>query len=289
MSEGVVISSSGVLLMFFYMKVWSQSDTDLLGQSCRFATITIRVIIGSLIGFLYFLSFSARIRGPESLIDALIIQTTVGSLTGAFTCIPVSAIRFQVLLPDSIWSCLSILFIVSQTIGFASNSYTVWEDSILFFFQATIGFTAAFRCLRQSDPATRTYGIYQSIAFIMLGRVAFYSQRCREEQMPYCHTTYFGTSGNLAVSVPVDIAIILPMIAKRYLLSHTNRSSLMNPRFHSFAFFGLLLNAIVWALITAENGEWFESLPGGLLKAWRIRIAQLVLVVSFPASIATFI
>jgi hypothetical protein len=41
-------------------------------------------------------------------------------------------------------------------------------------------------------------------------------------------------------------------------------------------------------LISAENGEWFEALPGGLVKAWRIRIAQLILVVGFPAAIAAF-
>lgn len=45
----------------------------------------------------------------------------------------------------------------------------------------------------------------------------------------------------------------------------------------------------MWALIDTQNGKWFEAFPDGTLKAWRVRIAQLLLVVDFPVSITAFV
>jgi phosphatidylinositol glycan class O len=235
MGKGIVISGLGTFLLLFYLKVTPPGGVEIPPQSFKSASMTKRVLVGSSAGFLYTLSLWACAKGAEGLTDCFVFQTTIGGLVGAVTCIPKTNNRPLVLSANSSWSYLSVLFILSQTIGFASNSYTVWEDNVLLFFQATFGFLAAFRCLRQPNPATRTYGVYQSILFTMLGRVAFYSQRCREEQMPDCHTTYFGSSGYPAFVqniIPLGIAVLLPMIVKRYLSAHTYRVSLIKTRLY---------------------------------------------------------
>ncbi len=66
------------------------------------------------------------------------------ALTSAAAAVTLSLFRdggktLANLVPSNIWGWLAVVFTVSQSVGFASNSYTIWEDSILLFFLGTFG------------------------------------------------------------------------------------------------------------------------------------------------------
>lgn len=127
------------------------------------------------------------------------------------------------LLPASFWGWLSVVVAVAQSIGFASNSYTIWEDSILLFFTSTFGVASAVYSLKIESLVDRYLAVYHSVLFVILGRLASFSKLCREEQMPYCESTYYSsalssTSATWQLAIPFAVFLILPTIVKGYLI-----------------------------------------------------------------------
>jgi phosphatidylinositol glycan class O len=185
------------------------------------------------------------------------------------------------------------MFTVSQSIGFASNSYTIWEDSILLFFLGTFGAVAAFSSLRLENAADAALGLYHSIAFIALGWAASFSKLCREEQMPYCRSTYYAsatssTSAPWQLILPFIVAAVLPAIIKSFYTGSRSYEGLA-PAWISWAFrFGLILSAVFWAIDAADDGDWFPNFPSGFLKNIRVPIAQIVLALALVAGPIAF-
>ncbi|KAH6890539.1 hypothetical protein B0T10DRAFT_486144 [Thelonectria olida] len=198
-------------------------------------------------------------------------------------------------LPTSFWSWMGAVFTVSQSIGFASNSFTIWEDSILLFFITTFGVAAAISSIRLESRASRTLGVYHSIAFVVLGRLASYSKLCREEQMPYCTSTYYAsasssTSAPWQLIIPFVVFIALPSIVKSFLVPSRSWEGLA-PTWIGYVFRGgLFLAAAYWVIDTADNGEWFAGkLPDGSLKTMGVYVAQMVLALAFVAGSTAFV
>ncbi|MCQ8811496.1 hypothetical protein NQU36_26150, partial [Escherichia coli] len=81
---------------------------------------------------------------------------TIGGLLGVLYVEIISRTQLSNPLPKTVWGWLALVFAVSQSIGFASNSYTIWEDSILLFFISTFGLLAAISSLRIETYADRT-------------------------------------------------------------------------------------------------------------------------------------
>ncbi len=154
----------------------------------------------------------------------------------------------------------------SQSVGFASNSYTIWEDSILLFFTTTFGFASALSSLSLESRADRYMGIYHSVLFVVLGRLASFSKLCREEQMPYCTSTYYAstassTSAPWQLVIPFLVVVILPDIIKAYLVP-TKSCEGLAPTWIGYVFrVGLLLSALYWTLDTADNGAGYPDCP----------------------------
>ncbi len=176
------------------------------------------------------------------------------------------------LIPRSLWSGLAVFFSISQSAGFASNSYTIHEDSILLFFLTTFGLVGCLSSLRQSEASDRYLGTVQSILFTLLTRAASFSRLCREEQMPGCRSTFYASSNSSTsapwqVFLPFIIAILLPAFIKA---RYKGTASYVGPAgfWLGFCFrVGLLLTAIYWMLDAADNGEWFrQSLSSETLK-----------------------
>ncbi|KAI5926418.1 hypothetical protein F4810DRAFT_654305 [Camillea tinctor] len=198
------------------------------------------------------------------------------------------------LLPTTFWGWLSVTFTLSQSIGFASNSYTIWEDSISLFFLSTFGFTSAIAALRLPNIAERTLAVYHSILFILLGRVASFSKLCRDEQMPYCTSTYYAsanssTSAPWQLVVPFAVALILPSIIKSYMRTSRSYEGLA-PAWIGFVFRSvLLLVAAYWTIDAADNAEWLATLSETTLKTIHVSIAQLVLALVLVAGTTAFV
>ncbi|MCJ1299944.1 mannose-ethanolamine phosphotransferase gpi13 [Hypocenomyce scalaris] len=196
-------------------------------------------------------------------------------------------------LPDSFWGWLSVLFTVAQSIGFASNSYTIWEDEILNFFLSTFALLAIASSLRQSNPTDRAIGIYQSSLFLLLTWLVSFSRLCREEQMPFCRSTYYAsstssTSAPWQLCIPFTLALLLPDIIKTYYKGTRSYEGLAVVWIGVAFRMGLLLSAVFWTLDAADDGDWF-SMPKSTLKLIKTSIAQIVLALTFAAGTSAFI
>lgn len=199
----------------------------------------------------------------------------------------------RTLVPSTIWGWMAAVFTLSQSIGFASNSYTIWEDSILLFFITTFGFVTALSALRIQSLADRYMAIYHSILFVVLGRLASASKLCREEQMPYCTSTYYAsstssTSALWQLAIPFAVSLILPTIIKAY-LQPTRSYEGLAPAWIGYVFrTGLFMSALYWVLDSADNGNWISGLPEKKLKHLSVYTAQMVLGLAFIAGTTAF-
>ncbi|TRX91365.1 hypothetical protein FHL15_007787 [Xylaria flabelliformis] len=201
---------------------------------------------------------------------------------------------FLNLLPGNFWGWLSIIFVASQSIGFASNSYTIWEDSISLFFLATFGITSAMAALRRPSMHERALGIYHSLLFVVLSRLASFSKLCREEQMPYCKSTYYAsanssTSAPWQLVVPFAVFLILPSIIKSYLQISRSYEGLA-PMWIGYVVRAiLLLSAGYWTLDAASNGNWLTSISETTFKAIHASLAQVVLALALVAGSIAYV
>ncbi|KUI64907.1 GPI ethanolamine phosphate transferase 3 [Cytospora mali] len=202
--------------------------------------------------------------------------------------------RFVLPIPSTIWGWLAVIFTVSQSIGFASNSYTIWEDSILLFFITTFGLANAVSALRIEKLSERYFSLYHSILFVILGRVASFSKLCRDEQYPYCKTTYYAsstssTSAPWHLTVPFAVFAILPSIIKAYYMP-TRSYHGMAPTWIGYALRAtLFLSAVYWTIDTADNENWVTSLSEGTLKIVSVYTAQLALAIAVVAGTTAFV
>ncbi|KHO00648.1 phosphoethanolamine transferase class O [Metarhizium album ARSEF 1941] len=198
------------------------------------------------------------------------------------------------LLPKTLWGWLSVVFTLSHSVGFASNSYTIWEDQILLFFVATFGLTSAVCAFRVESKVDRTMAIYHSAVFILLGRLASYSKLCREEQMPFCVSTYYA-SGTSTVSpwqliIPFAVFVALPSIIKSF-LTPTRSYEGLAPAWIGYVFrVGLFMSAIYWTIDAVNNGHWLAGkLSEGTLENVGVYLAQTILALALVAGTTAFI
>lgn len=253
--------------------------------------VVIAALIGTIVGALVVpIPF---VVAEGSMVNAALAGGTIGGLLGAlYTKLQTNSLPSNPM-PTSIWGWLAVIVTLSQSIGFASNSYTIWEDSILLFFISTFGLVAAVSSLRQKTLEDRTLGVYHSLAFIAFGWVASFSKLCREEQMPYCKSTYYAsatssTSAPWQLIIPFTLAVFLPSIIKSYYMSSRSYEGLA-PIWISWAFRGgLFLSAVFWILDAADDGDWFPNLATGRLKYIRVPIAQTVFAWALAAGTTAF-
>ena len=194
----------------------------------------------------------------------------------------------------SIWGWISVLFILLQSIGFASNSFTIWEDEISLYFLGTFGVLALASSLRQFSASDRVLGIYHSVLFLFISRISSLSRLCREEQIPICKSTFYAsetssTSATWQLGIPYVVAIALPSIIKSYY--NGTKSYEGSASFWIGACFrlGLVGAAAYWTLDAADNGEWFPSLSAIAMSRIKTTLAQVILALAFGAGNATFI
>lgn len=253
-------------------------------------------LIGSVIGC-FSAPIPALISGDFTL-DLAILNTGLGGAAiGGLLCVLYvelrSRTRFSNPMPTTVWGWLAFIFAVSQSIGFASNSYTIWEDSILLFFISTFGLVALISSLRIEHFADRTLGIYHSALFVALGWFASFSKLCREEQMPYCQSTYYAsatssTSAPWQLLIPIVLAIGLPSIIKSYYVGGRSYEGFA-PAWIGWAFrFGLILNALYWIIDAADDGAWFSGVSHLTLKSVRIPIAQAIFAMAIGGGSVAF-
>ncbi|KAL1895559.1 mannose-ethanolamine phosphotransferase gpi13 [Ceratocystis pirilliformis] len=197
------------------------------------------------------------------------------------------------IIPTNFWGWLSLTFALTQCFGFASNSYTIWEDSISLFMISTFGLCSAVTSLQIRSWKDRTVAVYHSFMFVLLARVASVSKLCREEQIPYCTSTYYSsasssTSSVWQLAIPIIVVLVLPMIIKSFLLPSRSYEGFAPIWVNIFFRCCLVMSALHWVIDAANNGNWFPNLPEGSLKSASVYIAQITLALIFVSGTTAF-
>lgn len=283
MAAGGLVLVASIIALALYVRGMSGNMLAITGLLLQ------RIITGMSVGVFtsfisgYFVSIGLS-RGNTALLSA-----ALGSLGGFGFAISSINTRRRLLpsWPLSIWEGLAVLFTVCHALLFASNSFIIWEDVVLNFFLATFGVGSLIYSQRQSNFTSRALGTYHSIIYLFLVRLASLSRLCREEQIPYCVSTFYA-SATSSVSAPYSLAllvvmsIVLPSVIKYF---YEGTKSYEGPAsfWIGFSFrVGLLLNAVYWILDSADNGEWI-SVDEKLLKAAKMLVSQSVLAMGFVA------
>ncbi|OCL07193.1 hypothetical protein AOQ84DRAFT_342216 [Glonium stellatum] len=285
MIHGIEVLAAALIILGVYARGLEGDRTELTPP------LLLRGMIGTVLGAL-----SGAVLGfgiPSFPLEhTLVFCTAVGGGAGMLSAFWYIRRRLISPLPNTIWGWVGVIFTTLLSIGFASNSFTIWEDEILLHFLSTFGLFMLLSSLRQTNLTDRALGWYHSILFIILTRVSSLSRLCREEQMPYCKSTYYAsatssTSATWQLAIPFLIAFMLPNIIRSY-YKGTRSYQGSAVLWIGFALrIGLLLSAAFWTMDAADDGDWFRG-SGDALKTIKVIIAQIVFAIALAAGYSTF-
>lgn len=287
MIQGVALLFGGIVLLTLYARGMNSDRTELTPH------LLSAVGIGSGSGAAAGAILTVLGLTELSMIDSSVLLAATGSILGGLATLAKKPANLTVPLPNGMWGWLAVFFTVSQSIGFASNSYTIWEDEILLFFLTTFGVCAGISSMRQKATEDRVLGLYHSVLFVIIGRVASFSRLCREEQMPFCRSTYYASSTS-SISAPWQLAIpflvtlFLPGVVRSFYDGSKSFDGAARI-WIGFAFrLGLFLTSLFWMFEGADDGEWLP-LSKETLKTIRVFLAQLVLALAFGAGTGAYL
>jgi phosphatidylinositol glycan class O len=285
MLSGVTVLTSSLLILALYARGIQGDRSEL--TPLFFSRGAIGAAIGALIGF------GATYALPEVPQEhVLLFSTGLYSILGVSSAFYSLRHRLLSPIPNSIWGYTSVIFTLALSAGFAANSFTIWEDEILLHFLTTFGLIAVVSSFRQRSRVDRTLGIYHSVLFTVLTRAASFSRLCREEQMPYCRSTYYAsalstTSAPWQLVIPPVAALLVPTFIIGYFEGTKSYHNTAKLWLGLGLRFGLLLSAAYWALDAADDGDWY---PGwtNVLGITKRAVAQIVLVISIAFGYSIF-
>ncbi|KAK7187214.1 uncharacterized protein CC84DRAFT_1113637 [Paraphaeosphaeria sporulosa] len=285
MLHGVEILAFSLIMLAIYARGLTGDLSEL--SPVLLARGGIGALLGALVGF----GVSSAIPDVPTQ-HAIIYAAAIFGNLGIASAFWYLRRRLVSVLPNSVWGYLSVIFTLLLSVGFAANSFTIWEDEILLHFLSTFGFLAALSSLRQPRTTDRVLGVYHSVLFVILTRLASLSRLCREEQMPFCKSTYYAsatssTSATWQLAIPFIVALLLPTFIRGY---YEGTLSYQNSAVMWLGFglrFGLLLSAAYWALDAADDGDWYPGFSG-MLKTSKTIIAQLTLAIAVGVGYPTF-
>ena len=287
MLEGIIILAFAVGILGIFARSAAQDRMLLVPDYLK------RIGIYSTIGAIF--AVAVKLLHPDVVaIDASLLCITGGGVLGFIGVAFNSPSKSYVSpLPRSTWGWLSIVFTVLPAVGFASNSFTIWEDEIMMFLLSTFATVTLVSSFRQNSHQDSILGIVQASGFSVLARLASLSRLCREEQMPYCISTYYASSNSSTSApwqllIPIIMALLLPLAIRHYYdrtLSYKGSAIF----WIGFALrLGLLGSAIYWTLDASDDNDWF-LISKPTLRTVKTVLARLVLGLSLVAGTTTFI
>lgn len=286
MIEGIGILVCAVVILGLYARSSTTANTNFI--PVHLAQMTMFGVFGAGIA-----SAAGFIFPNVDWKNAGLFGLALGGISGfAFALVRMSQ-SFALPFPRSVWGWLAVVFTLSQSIGFASNSFTIWEDEILLCFLGSFAIVAVASSMRQEFFIERILGMFQAGIFMVLTRVVSLSRLCREEQMPYCRSTYYAsttssTSAPWQLLIPLLSATLLPSIIKRYYQgtrSYQGSATL----WIGFALrLGLLGAALFWVLDAADDNDWLR-IGKGTLQTTKIILARVVLGLAFVVGTTAFV
>ena len=238
---------------------------------------------------IYFLGLlgacTSILRSPQEPVDFIngaLLGYSAGSILGlTLWLIRASTRPFRTLPSMTFWGWLSLVMTLAPAAGFASNSYTIWEDEILLYLLSSFGFSTFIASFRRPNIVDRVLGCTQSVLFVGLTRLASLSRLCREEQMPYCRSSYYAsttssTSSPWQLTLPLVVAINLPLIIRSYYKATQSYNDSAVLWLGSGFRLSLVGVAVFWLLDAADDGEWFTNVSKSSLKLTRSVLARVL-------------
>lgn len=144
-----------------------------------------------------------------------------------------------------------LLPMVAHAAIFASNSFTVFEDSVVLFLLSTLLVISLVRSFAAPEARLRRRLIGFNLVAIGCVRLMAYSSICREEQGPTCHVTFHQTAGSTASLLAIGLAYLAAWLAPTLLRSFLALSAsdvALAPAYLGFAIRGLLVASVsYWA------------------------------------------
>lgn len=288
MAAGIVILVGSIGVMFIYARAFI-GDRILL-QDLALSRIRYGGVIGTVLSLPVSQLAVNYIDIPKH--HFLLFGIAMGIIAGFLSASINVRQRIESVLPKDPWGMLSLVITILYCVMFGSNSFTIWEDKILTYFISTFSVFGFIGSLKAADKTSRTLGTYHSVMLLILTRVAAMSRLCREEQMPYCESTFYATASS-SVSAPWTLvllgfmAVFLPSIIKSF---YTGTKSYEGPAplYIGWAFrLGLVMSVLYWTLDSADNASWLPGQEEGI-KASKLLLAQIVLALAFVAGSVGF-
>lgn len=196
--------------------------------------------------------------------------------------------------PKTFWAWLCTLATLLLCIGFAANSFTIWEDEQLLFLLTTFGVLMLASSLGREDETDRNIGSAHSLSFLLATRLSSFSRLCREEQMPNCRSTYYAsalssTSASWQTLLPFLVALLLPTAIRDFYVRTRNYQGSAVIWIGIALRIGLVMVAVFWVLDAADDDDWYPSIAKDTLKNGRTVLAQIVFAVAGAAGYSTYI
>lgn len=286
MLYGIALLGCTLAVLSFYARATTSSRAQ---DSALFLRLIVPyAALGLVFGFS--VGFSGAAPG---LLDSSLLGMAGGSIVGFTYAIAEIPHGYPIPFPASIWGWLSVLLTALPAIGFASNSFTIWEDEILLFLLGTFACICLAASLRQKSSLDRSLGLFQSLLFFALSRMASLSRLCREEQMPYCRSTYYSsatssTSASWQLFIPYTLALLLPVSIKDYYGASRSYAGSAIMWIGVVLRMSLLGSAIYWTLDAADDNNWL-MMRKDTLRLMKTTLAQLILSIAFVAGTTYFI
>lgn len=277
MLSGIAVLAGSVILVALYARILHGDRAEV--TPVFFTRGAIGLIVGGVVGVVA--TFALPGESKEPIIAFSSAMSAIVGIASTFF-----SLRYRLMspMPVTIWGWTSAFFTIALSVGFAANSFTIWEDEILLHFLTTFGVLATISSFRQRRLADRTLGIYHSVLFTILLRLASFSRLCREEQMPFCKSTYYAsalstTSAPWQLVIPVVVAVLIPSFIKGYYEGTKSYQHTATLWIGVGLRFGLMLSAAYWFLDAADDGDWYPQWTNILQISKRL-IAQIVLAIS---------
>ena len=287
MIVGIAVLALGVVVLVSWVSLDDGARECAVPVVLRYAGYSLA--IGSIV-----LGIGLRYLGRLAIDIAALILAAAPMLGYLHHLLPIHLPTSLPPLP-SFWHALATLFTLSQALGFASNSYTIWEDRQLLFFLATFALAALVASQRQRALPDRALGTYHALLFALCARLAAASRLCRDEQLPRCRSTYYASATSSTAApwqllVPLAVALALPPVLRGF-YAGTRSLEGAAPGWLGVALpLGLAGVALYRALDAADDGGWLARvLSEGALKSVKVALAQALLALAFAAGPATFV
>lgn len=286
MLYGIAVLGFTLMILAFYARATTPLRAE--DSALFLRQITLYAVLGLVLGCLVGLSGAA-----PGLLDSCLLGTAGGSIVGFARAVAEIPHGYPFPLPASTWGWLSALLTVLQAVGFASNSFTIWEDEILLFFLGTFAFLSLAASLRQKAPTDRTSGLLQTSLFWAFTRVASLSRLCREEQMPYCRSTYYSsatssTSASWQLLIPYTLSMLLPSFIKGYYKGTRSYAGSAILWIAVVLRMSLLASAMYWTLDAADDNDWLD-INKDTLRLVKTSLAQLILGIAIIAGTTYYV